>query len=237
MRTQLTSLTYLHNWGTRLVYFIALPLIDLCLLLLIARQYQAGISAVVAVAAIGMGDFSLTMGTLAQLLVTDNDLGVDRLMAANRPLSWHYWGSKAVVSLGVGWLALVSNLFLLGLLGLPARLLGHLLILSPLIGLSGLIVGFTSFVAVWTAQNPYLIVNWISAALPVLAGTTVALSAYPTWLRWLSDTLPLAHTLNSLRTGRGWTGDLLIDGGWLLAGCLLYTWQVRHLAQHQQHSW
>lgn len=238
MFTQLTSLPYLRNWSTRTVHFCLLPLIDLALLLLIAGQYQPHLNAAVAVSSIGLSGFSLAMSAFASLMVTDIDLKIDRVLVVNRPFSWHYWGTKVLVAGGSGLIMIIINLLFLAGIGLAPGLLWKVVWLSPLLCLSGIIVGFVCVVLAWTMANPYFVLNWVMALVPVLSGATAVLQRYPSWLRSLSDFLPLAHTLGVLHgSTTSWYTDCGVDVVWLGIGLLAFRWQYRSLSRHPQRSW
>ena len=230
MKVQFSSLSYLQNWKTRFVYFILIPMINLCLLVLINAQYTNTFNWSVAIATTTLSGGSLAMSSISQLFVMDRTLKIDRELVVNRPFSVRYWGDKVLTSALAGLVLIITNLIILGILQAPISLLFRSIAMAPLIIISGIIVGFLAAIAAWKMNNPYFYMNLIGALTTIVAGTLVLVEKYPQWLRIVSYFFPFSQTIHYVVTGHGliyW--DLIVDMIWLICGVICYRVQIKKI--------
>ncbi|WP_407885486.1 antibiotic transporter permease [Levilactobacillus sp. N40-8-2] len=238
MKVQFSSLAYLQNWRTRFVYFLLMPIISLSLLILINAQYTNSLQWPVAVATIVLSGGTLAMTSIAQLFVMDRNLKIDLEMVVNRPLSLHYWGTKVATAMLAGLVLIGINLVLLSVFRAPYLLIIRALTMSPIIVVSGTIVGFFSAIAAWQNNNPYFYLNIVSALATIVAGTLILIDHYPLWLRIISLFFPFSQTIKYVVVGSGKLYiDLGIDAIWLLLGIVLYRVQCHTVLKRHHQIW
>lgn len=238
MRILFSSLPYLRNWKTRFVYFLLIPLISLGLLVLINAQYTNHFEWFVAVATTTLSGGTLAMSGIAELFVMDRTLGIDRELVANRPYSFKYWGTRFLTATLSGIGLIVSNLLLLALFQAPLVLIFRALLVTPVIVLSGTIVGFVAAIAAWQQTNPYFYLNIVNTFATVVAGALLLIDRYPGWLRLISRLFPFSFTIRYVITGQGsiWP-DLVAAVVWLAIGLILYQVQLRLILRHPGRIW
>jgi len=238
MRIQFSSLAYLQNWKTRFVYFVLIPMINLCLLVLINAQYTNSFNWSVAIATTVISGGSLSMSSMAQLFVMDRTLKIDREMVVNRPFSINYWGAKILTSTLAGLVLIVINLIILGILKAPLYLLGRAMLMAPIIVISGIIVGFLAAIGAWQKNNPYFYMNLVGALTTIVAGSLVLVENYPQWLKLFSYLFPFSQTIRFAVTGHGAIYlDLVVDLIWLVFGVVCYLIQIKKILQKQEQLW
>lgn len=238
MKIQISSLSYLQNWKTRFVYFLLIPLISLCLLVLINAQYTNRFQWFVAVATTTLSGGTLAMSSMAELFVMDRNLRVDRELVVNRPFSVKYWGSKTLTAILAGVILIIINLGVLWVLRVPLSLLVRALIVAPVIVMSGTIVGFAAAIAAWQQSNAYFYLNIVNAFAMVVSGALILIDQYPGWLRMVSVIFPFSHTIRFVITGQGGVlQDLMVDAIWLVVGLTIYGVQVRMILKKSSQIW
>ncbi|WP_420323909.1 hypothetical protein [Ligilactobacillus equi] len=93
------------------------------------------------------------------------------------------------------------ELLLLGGLGqllLTTPFLSRLIITSPLIFLTGILLGYLSAIAGWGQENPYWLLNILGTFLILLSGTIIPVEKYPPFLKYLAEIFPLNAIINEV---------------------------------------
>lgn len=238
MKIQFSSLSYLQNWKTRFIHFILIPLINLCLLVLIDAQYTNSFSWSVAVATVVLSGGTLSMSSMAQLFVMDRNLKIDKEMVVSRPYSVNYWSTKILTSTLAGLILIMINLIILFFFKAPFELLVRAVFMTPLIVISGVIVGFVAAIGAWQKGNPYFYVNIVSSLATIVAGTLVLVDHYPQWMRLISYVFPFSQTIRYVVIGKGDVYlDILIDFLWLVLGIICYKIQIKRILRHPIQLW
>ncbi|WEV40508.1 antibiotic transporter permease [Lactobacillus sp. ESL0681] len=238
LTTQFSSLSFLHNWRTKLVYFFITPIIDLFLLVLINAQYTDKLDWSVAVASIAIDAASLAMQTMGQLLIKDADLQIDYELIAKRPFSWRYWTIKTLVALVIGMSLALINLGLLFCFGAPIVLIKRAVILLPLLCLYGAVLGFGAWAGSWRMNDPYFLINIFSSIMQLVAGVLVIISAYPTWLNKIALLFPFYEPINFIKFNHAnLTTSIFVTLTWLIIGIIAYTSQIKFVLQTRSHHY
>ncbi|WEV39204.1 antibiotic transporter permease [Lactobacillus sp. ESL0680] len=234
--TQFSSLSFLHNWRTKLVYFFLTPLIDMLLLVLITTQYTGKFNWTVGIASIAIDAARLSLQTMNELLVKDANLRIDVEMVTKRPFSPRYWLSKALVALLVGSLLAIINFFLAFCLGAPMAIIIRALVMLPILCIDGIILGFTAWTISWQMNDPYFAQNLFSSLIELVSGILVIITAYPTWLAKIALLFPFYGPVNLIKTGHGnLAAGYLIIIIWLLIGLISYIIQLKQIRQTKGH--
>ncbi|MDO4680606.1 MAG: ABC transporter permease [Aerococcus sp.] len=236
MKIALLSLNILENWQTRFLHFVLLPLIDVALLALIYAQYASDFSFQVAIASVLVSTCLITMNTFSGLLVSDRFRGMDRYVLSIGGSSY-YWVSKIGATLVVALGLSLINLLILGAFGAPLQWVFQALYYLPPLVISGLVLGFFSFVTAWRMDNPYFTSNLISGVAVVLSGALIPIQQYPPVLKELAHLLPISGWLSA------YYGDptLIIQDSIVLLiwGALawgIFHYQTKHLTDDQEHG-
>lgn len=236
--TQFSSLPFLDNWRTKIVYFFLTPLVDMMLLVLIDMQYVGSFNWGIAIASIAIDAANLAMQTMSQLMIGDSDLRVDFELIAKRPYSIRYWLSKCLVSLIIGATLAFINLFLAFILGAPFEIIGRALVLLPLLCLYGIILGFSAWAISWQMNDPYFLQNIFSALMQIVSGILVVITAYPHWLRVIAMLFPFAGPVTYIKSG---TSDLLsgaiVSIIWFIVGVIAYLMQIKPVLLKGKHRY
>lgn len=234
--TQFSSLSFLSNWRTKLTYFFITPLINMMLLVLIDMQYAGSFDWGVAITSITIDAASLSMQTINLLIVNDSDLRIDFELIAKNPFSLRYWLSKALVSLFIGALLALINFCLIFVLGAPLEVIGRALLVLPLVGIYGIILGFCSWAVSWQMNDPYFLQNIFGGLIQILSGVLVVISAYPAWLKTIAMLFPFAGPVAYIKTG---SANLLVgiflSLVWLIIGLIAYLIQIKPVLRKGKH--
>lgn len=234
--TQFSALPFLNNWRTKIIYFVLNPLINMALLVLIDMQYANSFNWSIVAASIAIDTTTLTMQTMNDLLVEDASLRIDFEMIAKKPFSFRYWMSKCITSAIIGTILLIINLVLALCFGAPLYLILRVVILLPLLCLTGIIFGFTAWAISWQMNDPYFLANFFSAIIQLVAGILVVITAYPTWLKSIALIFPFASPVTFIKTGSAnLIASIIITLIWLLAGLIAYVIQIRPVLTKGKH--
>lgn len=196
----------LATWGTTLCALVILPLLDSYFYVSFGQHIYLG-EFTEAVLAAGMTAALISaLNGSAQSVVRDVNLGIFLPIMAANPVSISYWSMIILVpavlacipqalclALGcvgvylAGWsISVVSVVTLLGLLGVVACV--------------GATLGALIAAASVSWKNPYLISNILVACIPLLVGTIVPLSSYPSALQYLALLVPGSMVIEAGRT-------------------------------------
>lgn len=238
LRTQFSSLSFLANWRTILVYFLITPFVDMLLLVLINTQYTGHFDWSIVLASIAIDAAHLSMTTMTQSLITDASLGIDYEMIAQRPFSLRYWTDKIFVALIVGFILAASNLALALIFGAPPVIIKRVIIVLPLLCLFGIILGFTAWAISWEMNDPYFLSNLISSLMSLVAGILVVISAYPKWLEKIALLFPFYGPINLIKfKSANLNSCILIAMSWLIIGIITYIIQIKHVLKTRHHRY
>lgn len=209
------SSTALTNWRTALTSLVAVPLLEVLLVVAIAASVGATSLASVAYAgalvALGTSIINGTVGEIAR----DRSLGVLQDALTFRPFNTAYWTSKVAIPALVG--IIVAATAAVAIFALDAEHDRHQLqtamALIPLVSLSGSAVAIGVSALSVALRDPYAIANVLTAALPITAGVVLPLALYPGWLAAIAQVLPFTAAATII-----WIPDL---GGASIAGLVL----------------
>ncbi len=157
MRVQLSSLSFMANRKTQFVHFLCLPIINMILFLFIHRQFTGGdvLNPVVAVTSVAVAAITISLSSVSQLLTHDSMRGVDKIMVINRPYSPRYWGNKILTAMVVSWGLMAINLGLLAIVGVDWVVISRIVLASPALLVTGVLLGMLGFFLAWRESNPY----------------------------------------------------------------------------------
>ena len=236
--TQLSSLSFLNNWRTKLTYFFITPMINLALLVLINMQYSNQFNWDVAISSITIDAAVLTLETFCSAVINDADLKIDFELIAKRPFSIMYWLTKCIVAIIIGCTLALINLFLLYLVGAPLDIIGRALLMLPLLCLYGCALGFVSWAISWQMNDPYFLENIFSSLAQLVSGVLVVISAYPEWLKAIALLFPFAEPVTYIKTGSAnLTYSVFITFIWLIVGILAYIFQIKPVLAKGKHHY
>lgn len=238
LKTQFSSLSFLANWRTILVYFFITPFVDMLLLVLINAQYTGHFDWSIVLASIAIDATHLSMTTITQSLITDANLGIDYEMIAQRPFSLRYWTNKVFVALIVGFILATSNLALALIFGAPLVIINRVIMVLPLLCLFGIILGFTAWAISWEMNDPYFLSNLISSVMSLVAGILVVISTYPKWLEKIALLFPFYGPINLIKFKYAdLSSSILITIIWLIIGIITYIIQIKHVLKNRHHKY
>ena len=236
--TQLSSLSFLNNWRTKLTYFFITPMINLALLVLINMQYSNQFNWDVAISSITIDAAVLTLETFCSAVINDADLKIDFELIAKRPFSIMYWLTKCIVAIIIGCTLALINLFLLYLVGAPIVIIERALLMLPLLCLYGCALGFVSWAISWQMNDPYFLENIFSSLAQLVSGVLVVISAYPEWLKAIALLFPFAEPVTYIKTGSAnLTYSVFITFIWLIVGILAYIFQIKPVLAKGKHHY
>ena len=200
------------NRKTQFVHFLCLPIINMILFLFIHRQFTGGdvLNPVVAVTSVAVAAITISLSSVSQLLTHDSMRGVDKIMVINRPYSPRYWGNKILTAMVVSWGLMAINLGLLAVVGVDWVVISRIVLTSPALLVTGVLLGMLGFFLAWRESNPYFYTNLISAAIPIMYGVIVSVSEYPPVFKVFSQIFPFYNVRDYLQTGQ-WE-HLAIEG-------------------------
>ncbi|RHW49118.1 antibiotic transporter permease [Lactobacillus bombicola] len=238
LKTQFSSLSFLANWRTILIYFFITPFVDMILLVLINAQYTGHFNWSIVLASIAIDATNLSMTTMTQSLITDANLGIDYEMIAQRPFSLHYWTNKVFVALIAGFILATSNLILALIFGAPLVIINRTILVLPLLCLFGIILGFTAWAISWEMNDPYFLSNLISSVMSLVAGILVVISAYPKWLEKIALLFPFYGPINLIKFKYAdLRSSILVTIIWLIIGIITYIVQSKHVLKTRHHKY
>lgn len=238
LKTQFSSLSFLSNWRTILVYFFINPFIDMALLVLIDTQYTGQFNWYVALASIAIDATNLSMTTMTESLINDALLGIDYEMIVKRPFSPRYWLSKVLVAFITGLILAATNLFLALAFGAPVIVVWRVIMVLPLLSLFGLTLGFTSWAISWEMNDPYFLTNVVGGMMSLAAGILVVISAYPDWLEKIALLFPFYGPINLIKFGHAnLVHSFVVAMIWLAVGIVAYVIQIKRVLQTRQHKY
>lgn len=241
LRIARVSAPELTNTPTAVTSLVAVPLLEVVLLVAISASLGGDELVVVAYAAILLA-FGLTIisGTVGQV-TRDRNIGVVYDTLSHRFFWPPYWLSKVVVAAVLGLVVAVVScavVFAIDAEHDVRQLVGALAMLPVVavvasvaaIGIATLSVGF---------RDPYLLANIARGVLPITAGVVVPLSDYPELLAGIARLLPLSGTIEAMRAialAQPWPSigmliarDGVVCGAWFLVGLLASGMVVRAL--------
>ena len=236
--TQLSSLSFLNNWRTKLTYFFITPMINLALLVLINMQYSNQFNWDVAISSIAMDAAVLALETFCSAVITDANLKIDFELIAKKPFSFRYWLTKCIVAIIIGCTLALINLFLLYLVGAPLDIIGRALLMLPLLCLYGCALGFVSWAISWQMNDPYFLENIFSSLAQLISGVLVVISAYPDWLKAIALLFPFAEPVTYIKTGHAnLIYSIFITFIWLIIGIFAYIIQIKPVLAKGKHHY
>ena len=241
LRISRVSTPDLANTATALTSLVAVPLLEVLLLVAVSASLGGDDLVVVAYSAILVA-FGLTVvtGTVGQI-TRDRHAGVLQDILTLRPFYAPYWLGKTTIPavLGVA-VAFASCVAVFGIdTSHDPRSLASALVMLPVVAL------FASFCAVGVAtlsvglKDPYLLSNVIQGVVPITAGIVVPLSSYPTLLASVAHVFPFTGAVEAMRAlaleqplsevAASIAREGGICGAWLLVGALASKFVLRAL--------
>ena len=117
--------------------------------------------------------------------------------------------------------------------GADVALLARVLLLSLGALACGVLLGVGAAGLGVSLPDPYLGATLLASALPVLVGVIVPVSAYPAWLRVVSQVTPLSGAVSTLTAGGPALvlRDLALSAVWCAAGLVVSQVAVHRLRQ------
>lgn len=239
MKVVFLSIEILDNWKAIIIHFFILPLLRTLMFVLLNFTITGQYNLTVIATSIVLSGSLTALSHITSSFVNDTMRGIDRELARKNPLSLYYWGSKLLVIFLFSFLLIISNLMILGFLGLPTALMIRSLFISPLLISYGLIIGATASILGWGRPNPYGFSNFISEAALILAGIIAPYQQFPPLFRLLTCTLPYAQTMDVLFNPAS-VGALLMDAliafVWLCIGIGVYSYKVHRIDQLERRT-
>lgn len=191
MRVQLSSLSFMANRKTQFVHFLCLPIINMILFLFIHRQFTGGdvLNPVVAVTSVAVAAITISLSSVSQLLT--------------HAYSPRYWGNKILTAMVVSWGLMAINLGLLAIVGVDWVVISRIVLASPALLVTGVLLGMLGFFLAWRESNPYFYTNLLSAATPIIYGVIVSVSEYPPVFKVFSQIFPFYECISNFFGGKG----------------------------------
>lgn len=205
MNIVLSSIPQLSNWRTFLVNYMIYPLVDALFILLISHYYTGVYSEQVLSANIILTGGVTACAVFCSSFIEDIYRRNDYELVTNNPYNLYFWGSKLVVSMGMGYLLVAINLLFCLLFGFIHHVGLGFLIALPIL-LYGCILGFTSAVVAWRMVNHYFVMNLVASFAVLLGGALLAFEKYPLLFKLASYLLPFARTNQLFFGGKGGGG-------------------------------
>lgn len=232
LRISRVSTPDLANVATAITSLVAVPLLEVLLLVAVSASLGGNDLIVVAYSAILVA-FGLTAvtGTVGQI-TRDRHAGVLQDILTIRPFYAPYWLGKTAIPAGLG--LVVAFASCAAVFGIDSshdvRSLLSALAMLPVVAI------FASLCAIGVAtlsvgfKDPYLVSNIIQGIVPITAGVVVPLSSYPGLLASVAHVFPFTGAVEAMRAlalEQPWpeaAASIAREGGvcglWLVVGVL-----------------
>lgn len=217
LRVARVSAPAMRNTGTMLTTLALIPLLEVALLVTVARSLDVPGAATVAYAGFVVSALAMVVAQAVGAVVRDRGIGVVEETLAVSPWSAAYWGGKFLFPSATA--LLTSALGCVAVWAVePAHSAGHLgraLLGIALAVVVGCCVGLACSAVAIAGRDPFLAANVLAALLPVTAGVIAPFSAYPGWLQPVSAVLPgtwLVYWLRESIAGNPSAWPLLAEG-------------------------
>lgn len=218
------SSTSFATIGTAVTTLLFMPLLDIAFDVLMGRDLSApdlvrtGYAAALVALAVSVA------GGIVGAVATDRNLGVFQEVHTRRRLDVAYWCAVATVPVLLA--AITATAAIGTVLALSTQrdlvLLAHVLALTPVAVMCGVLMGVAAAGVGVDLPDPYLGATIIGAFLPVLTGVIVPVELTPTWLQAASRFVPMSGVLAALDAGQLTTTpllhDLVVALAWAAAG-------------------
>lgn len=223
----------LSSWKAFIIHFFILPILESLIFVAINYQVTGNSSYEVLLASIILTGALTSINQISGSFVEDINRGIDRDLVRKSPYNFYFWGSKVVIiGLFAQALVLTNTLMFVLFQIIPIQALTYL-ILSPLLILYGLVIGFTCSIIGWRMQNHYGPSNFMSQFALIFSGIMVPYHLYPTIFQQLTYIVPFGRTLSQIHAHSFHIEllviDLIIFGVWLFLGVLLYHYQYKRI--------
>lgn len=234
VRISWVSSTAFATVGTAVVTLVALPLLDVGMVVLLGVDLAAPDVALTGLAAALVAVVSSVAAGVVAAVVTDRNLGLFEQVLTYRRIDVAYWLAKAIVPalLAVITAMVVIAAVVLGIgnsggAALPDQLRATVS-LVPFAVLLGVLVGVGAAGIGVSLPDPYLGSTIAASLLPLAAGVIVPVALYPGWLQPLCWLLPGSGMVHALQ-GDGsllWR-DVAVGIAWTAVGLLCARRAVR----------
>ena len=230
----------LTNFRTATTSLVAVPLLEVVLLVAIVATLGSTDLLVAAYAAIVVSfGIAIVTGTVA-IVTRDRQTGVLVEALQYRPLNPVYWASKVAIPVATG--AVVAIASCTAVWTIDPTHAGRPLV-AALMALAVTAAG-ASLAAIGVAtisiglSDPYLVANIAQGLLPLTAGVVAPLAAYPPVLAALSRAMPTTASIEGLRAMVGGDGaqvavfvaqELVVCSVWLAIGAAASSFVLRAL--------
>ncbi|KQB87443.1 ABC transporter permease [Corynebacterium lowii] len=227
LRVARTSAPSLRTVGTALTTLAFIPLLEVALLVTVARSFDVPGAATVAYAGFVVSALGMVVGQVVGAVVRDRGIGVVEEALAVAPWSLTYWGGKLFLPAGIALLTSAMGCLVVWAVepSHSARVLGVALLGVFMAVLVGCCVGLACCAVALTGRDPFMAANVLGALLPVTAGVIAPLSSYPGWLQPVSAVLPgtwLVQWLRDATSGQASAWPLVAEASiaiaWALGG-------------------
>lgn len=208
IRVTVQSSTSFANWRTCLVGMVIIPLLGVALNLLLGNSIGAPELHPISLASVILAVFGVSASSVVSTAVYDRNIGVlEEVMSRSNLI---YWLGIMIPAIVIGFvtgcvISLVLGIFHLGLI-IPATVFGSLF------GVGAAGVGISR-------KNPYFLLNWCIAFLPVTTGAIVSLDLYPA--EQVFRLLPLTQFVQHWRDGTVTADTVVIQLGYFLLVAVL----------------
>ncbi|MBP3089238.1 hypothetical protein EML15_08780 [Corynebacterium sp. sy017] len=185
---------------TFIVTVFCVPALGISLDVLLGNGVGAPELVPIVVASLVISSFSLAAAIVVGIVVHDRNTGIALEIFSRRRIPLAYWCGASILACATSVLGSVVVLAVLTLTaGVSWSLLFQLVVPSALCG-----VGFGMCAAGvgLLRANPYVLLNWVVALLPLSSGVVVPLEFYPPPAAALLRMLPLTQVVQAWRGGR-----------------------------------
>lgn len=221
--------------GTAVTTLALLPLLDIAFDVLMGADLASDDLVRTGYAACLVSLAVTVASGVVSAVATDRNLGVFQEVCTLRRLDPAYWLAVSLVPLA---LATVTGVLSVGAVfvlspGHDVALLARVLLLSLGALACGVLLGVGAAGLGVSLPDPYLGATLLASALPVLIGVIVPVSAYPAWLRVVSQVTPLSGAVSTLTAGGPALvlRDLALSAVWCAAGLVVSQVAVHRLRQ------
>lgn len=205
LRIARVSSSALTNAGTALTSLVAIPMLEVLMLVAVAASVGSSdlVSVAYAGALIALGT-SIISGTISGVS-RDRSMGVLQDALTFRFFHPPYWLAKvtipAVLGVAVA-LATIAAILLIDPSHSSDMALRALTLVPPVCLVAGT-VSVAAATASVALRDPYLVSNVLTATLPIVAGVVVPITLFPQWLATLAMLVPLTATVQAM-----WSPDM-----------------------------
>lgn len=245
-RVALKNSTSLSSVPAAVTTLVIIPLIEILLLVFasIGVTGEADARVVYSSVIVAFGT-SVLLGVVEEI-TRDRNLEVLQPVLLSGSFQVRYWLSKVFVpllsSFVVATVSIVGVTLLWG--GSTLELFWGALALLPAVCVSGAVIGVCAALLTLGGNNPYLISNFLAAALTLATGVILPISQYPIVFEVLGRVLPFTWLIAGYRSGGsagnealiGFAGELVVLAAWVLVTALLSRWVIRRWRSGKVHG-